>query len=114
MSQVLAVGLGGFFGSILRFLLTGLLNGSPLGTLLVNLLGAFSIGVVIGLVPKENVAAYAFLVIGVLGGFTTFSAVSLESLRMISDRDHLSLFLYLFLTIFGGIALCFLGSRITS
>ena len=114
MSQILAVGLGGFLGSILRFGLIGVFKGAPLGTLLVNLLGAFLIGTVVGIVSKENVTAYSFLTIGILGGFTTFSAVSLESIKLYSEGNYLFLSIYLLITVVGGIALCGIGLRITS
>lgn len=114
MSQLLAVGLGGFFGSILRFILTGVFKGAPLGTLVVNLLGALLIGIIYGLVSKENLTAYSFLIIGLLGGFTTFSAISFESFKLLSEGNYPYLFFYLLITIIGGILLCGLGLRITS
>lgn len=81
--QIGLVGLGGGLGAVLRFLVTkGLLALWPeyvgAGTLIVNVLGSFSIGVVLG---RSTLADdwRMFLVPGVLGGFTTFSALTYET-----------------------------------
>ena len=84
------VGIGGCLGSVLRYLLSEYVQGRaggpfPLGTLAVNILGCFAIGGLTGLFegtmlpPPE---ARAFLVAGILGGFTTFSAFGNETLLL--------------------------------
>ena len=95
MTQILFVGMGGFLGSIARYLLVGLVQspatGSfPFGTLAVNVAGCVVIGGLSELLdarPFLTGDGRAFLVIGLLGGFTTFSAFSLETMLMI-DRGH--------------------------
>ena len=78
--NLVAVALGGAFGSVLRHLLVGLI-GAPWAVALINILGSFLIG--IAYVVLESRAALAPLVMtGVLGGFTTFSAFSLDTLRL--------------------------------
>jgi CrcB protein len=85
------VALGGALGSVARFGCTGLLarlsaaTGFPWGTLLVNVSGSFAIGLLAALATPDGRAivagdSRAFLMVGVLGGFTTFSAFSLETL----------------------------------
>ncbi len=84
MTTLLQVALGGALGAMLRFL-TGLattrLFGTafPWGTLFVNVAGSFAIGVLAALLVDRGAAAWApFLMTGLLGGFTTFSAFSLD------------------------------------
>ena len=82
MSQTLPlVALGGALGSMLRYLLVTAV-GAPLGTLAVNVIGSFAIGVLfVWLGAREG--WQLFLMTGVLGGFTTFSAFSLDTLKLL-------------------------------
>lgn len=88
--QWLAIALGGALGSIARFAMVGYvtpwLNGKfPLGTLVVNLLGSLLIGVAYVLLVEKTTLAVEwrlFFITGVLGGYTTFSAFSLELLQL--------------------------------
>lgn len=89
---VLWVALGGALGSVARFALSGIAvrwlgAGFPYGTLFVNVTGSFTIGLLAALVaadgrPSLGADARAFLLVGVLGGFTTFSSFSLETLNL--------------------------------
>jgi CrcB protein len=93
--HILLVGLGGFAGSIARYLLSGLVqqlaNATfPLGTLAVNVLGCLLIGSLSELMEARaflSPEGRALLVIGVLGGFTTFSAFGNETINLARDRD---------------------------
>ncbi len=79
--SLLHVALGGAIGSVLRFLAVQAL-GAPVATLVVNVLGSFVIGVLfVALGPKMQYAP--LLMAGLLGGFTTFSAFSLDTLRLV-------------------------------
>jgi CrcB protein len=90
MAHVLIVGIGGFIGSIARYLLSGVaqrcVTGSfPLGTLIVNVLGCLAIGFVWYLVDFRawsNPQVRVFVTAGMLGGFTTFSAFGLETFAL--------------------------------
>ncbi len=86
MFSLLSVALGGALGASLRYL-TGLAVGFPYGTLSVNVAGSLAIGVlaVYLLGNKGNSAAAPFLITGVLGGFTTFSAFSLDTIRLLEQ-----------------------------
>ncbi len=86
--RVLLVGIGGFAGSILRYWLSGFAQtiapttSFPWGTLVVNLTGCLVMGVLIELIEVQGLfgpEAYALVVVGLLGGFTTFSAFSNET-----------------------------------
>ena len=92
----LLVGAGGFLGSVFRFGAGGLvyrLLGSttlPYGTLLVNVAGCFAIGFFGGLGDSRQLIGTElrlFLFIGVLGGFTTFSAFGYETLVLVRAAD---------------------------
>jgi CrcB protein len=92
---ILAVGAGGAVGSVLRFLLTGavqrLTGGSfPAGTVVVNVLGSFAIGLLyVWLVERGGSSAMrALLMVGVLGGFTTFSSFSLETVNLMMHASY--------------------------
>ena len=89
---VLWVALGGALGSVARYAISGIavrwLGATfPYGTLFVNVTGSFTIGLLAALVaadgrPSLGADARAFLLVGVLGGFTTFSSFSLETLNL--------------------------------
>ncbi len=114
---VLWVGLGGFLGANLRYLLGRAIverygAAFPWGTLAINLTGAFLIGVIAEwLLLREDVPASwrLFLVIGVLGGYTTFSSFALEIVALMRDDKLLRAMTYLLVTNVAGIALCFFG-----
>jgi len=91
MGQVLSVGIGGFVGSVLRFLLHGAVQRMtpgwvlPAGTLVVNLGGCFVIGIIAG--ATEGLAlgssARSFVFVGLLGGFTTYSTFGYETFALL-------------------------------
>lgn len=116
---ILLIGAGGFLGSVSRYILSQfvqnkMLSGFPYGTLAVNLIGSFLIGVVFALVEKGNISPEyrLFIATGILGGFTTFSAFSLDTLTLIQEGVYLETTLYILITLIGGIALAFLGNLI--
>jgi CrcB protein len=85
------IALGGALGSVLRYLMVTAI-GAPLGTLAVNVIGSFAIGVLFVLVSREG--WQLFLMTGLLGGFTTFSAFSLDTLRLVEQGQLLQAALY--------------------
>lgn len=95
VSRVVLVGLGGLLGSVARYELAGYvqrLNGSlfPLGTLAVNVLGSFVLGLVVALSLERgliNAEARLFLGVGVCGGFTTMSTFSYETIALLRDGN---------------------------
>jgi CrcB protein len=114
------VALGGGFGSVLRYVLAGwfqhLTKGSfPLGTLIVNLLGCLAIGALKAafngslLMREEYQVA---LTIGVLGGFTTFSAFAFETFIRANERDWIAAGLNVMLSVGLGLAAVWIGYRL--
>ena len=85
------VAIGGGVGAVLRYWLGAAVQGSaaaasfPLGTLVVNVCGCFAIGVLAELAERRGLSAEAraFLMVGILGGFTTFSAFANESVNAV-------------------------------
>ncbi len=89
------VAMGGALGSSARYLLAGAINrhGSviaPAGTFVVNVLGCFLFGILVGLADRRlplSVPARAFLLVGVLGGFTTFSSYTFETFTLAREAQ---------------------------
>lgn len=107
MSYLLAVGCGGFIGAVLRYIIAGWMQKAvpqflPSGTLVVNVVGCLAIGFVMAMViAKSETGEPAwmshtlrlFLVTGILGGFTTFSAFGYETVELLrEDRIPLAAF----------------------
>ncbi len=109
--QLVLVGAGGFFGAICRFIISQKLNRSiphfPLGTLTVNLAGAFFLGFIAGGHFPESWAL--FLGTGFMGAFTTFSTFKQESVRLAQHKKWEGVFLYLGVSYTAGILLAFTG-----
>jgi len=83
MTPVISVALGGALGAVLRYLV-GLAVAFPLGTLAINVIGSFLIGIVWVVFAARGLQAWLpFVMTGILGGFTTFSAFSLDTLRLV-------------------------------
>lgn len=95
MREVLLIGCGGFLGAVLRYGLAGWVQSAntgsfPWGTLAVNVLGCFAIGLVVQFAEIRGIldpSVKAFLLIGVLGAFTTFSTFSHESVTLLLEGD---------------------------
>lgn len=118
---VLIVGLGGFLGTVARFLSQQLVYKLypvvfPYGTLAVNLTGCFLIGVFYAMAEKNNLLSpewRLFLTTGFCGGFTTFSAFTFEGVQMIDNKDYLYLGIYAAVSVAAGIAATYLGIWLT-
>lgn len=112
--------IGGGLGAVARYTLAGLVGrvagtGFPWGTLAVNLLGAALIGAVTALFATRfslPMQAKLFLVTGVLGGFTTFSAFSLEAANLLQRGAYFYFAAYVAASVFGCIALVLLIQKI--
>ncbi|HEY1719077.1 MAG TPA: fluoride efflux transporter CrcB [Verrucomicrobiae bacterium] len=95
------VALGGALGSVSRFWLNGIISAKfgetfPFGTLAINFTGSFLIGIFAALAIPEGrmdsqsrAFATQFLMIGICGGYTTFSSFSLQTLNLLRDREWL-------------------------
>ena len=117
MKQILLVGIGGFIGSIARFFVSKLnLSGHflsiPMGTLTVNIIGSFIIGLIVGISAKSEIITPGlrlFLMVGICGGFTTFSSFTLENMTLMQNGQFLSVLIYTGLSIFFGFLAVYLG-----
>jgi fluoride exporter len=112
--NILWVALGGAVGASLRYSVMHLfvalrLTNFPYATLVVNVLGSFLMGILaFWLIDRfaYNEAIRLFLLVGILGAFTTFSAFSLDSLHLLLSHRYVAAFSYMFLTV----SLCLLAT----
>ena len=96
MIQILAIAAGGATGAVLRFLMSGWIyawlgRGFPYGTLIVNVVGSLLMGLLsVLLIERLSLGPEwrAAILIGLLGGFTTFSTFSIETLNLIEAGAH--------------------------
>lgn len=113
MSQILLVALGGALGSAMRYgaglaAARWLGLGFPWGTLIVNVAGGFAMGALTARLGPEHEQLRLLLSVGVLGGFTTFSAFSLESLRLMEQSAGLAI-IYIAASVALSIGACWAG-----
>lgn len=114
LKNILLVGLGGAAGSMLRYAFSVWFKHTnfPLATFLVNIVGSFVIGLVFAYALRSESFAInwrLFLAAGICGGFTTFSALSLESLLLLQQQRMGMFFLYIFGTLLLGLVAAWLG-----
>ena len=121
--HALVVGSGGFLGALARYGLSGLVQRSlplatfPHGTLVVNLTGCLAIGMITGLAEARQLFGpefRLFALIGLLGGFTTFSTFGYETFAMIRDEEYLRAAANVVLHVILGLALVWLGYALTA
>lgn len=116
LKHAIIVFLGGGLGSVLRYLVTKILNhpglAIPFGTFSVNVLGSLIIGFVLGLASRTEILSsnlVLFFAVGFCGGFTTFSSFAIENQVLLRSGDYLNFFFYTFGSILLGILAVFLG-----
>ena len=116
LQSILYVGVGGFLGSVFRYLIahyvkTGWSTVFPAGTFIVNLVGSFLIGIIIAATLTEdlNQQARLLLATGFCGGFTTFSSFSFEFFSLLQNGHTGYAFLYAGSSLVLGLLLVWLG-----
>lgn len=123
MMQLVAVAVGGALGALGRYGVNGLLypiseNKFPLGTLAVNVIGSFVMGLLYVMIVEKGVLPAEwrnFLMVGFLGAFTTFSTFSLDTLALFEGGHYALGLVYLLLSLtlcVGGIALAIFLARL--
>ena len=95
ISTILFIGIGGFAGTVLRYLVSKyfniFINSFPLGTLCVNVLGSFVLGFIVYTLAGSKVHSDVrdFITIGLIGGFTTMSSFAYESIKLLELSQYL-------------------------
>jgi CrcB protein len=122
MTNILLIGIGGFIGSILRYLAGGYVQQTsksidfPYGTLFVNVLGCFVIGFLAQLAEDRGVftnQSRLFVFTGFLGGFTTFSSFGNETLNLIRDSQVMNAFANIGANVVLGLLAVWLGRTVS-
>lgn len=114
MTTLLTIGCGGFLGAISRYLVSEWIYtvggaGMPYGTLTVNIVGSFLLGITAQLIIAGNLlssTASSFLGIGFLGAFTTFSTFSVQTLELLESGNPAKALLNILLNL----SLCLIGA----
>ena len=119
LSIPLAIGIGGFTGALLRFYISGAITKSAgeefsfVGTLMVNLIGCFAIGVLATIASRTSSLSPTMqkcLITGLLGSLTTFSTFALDSLKLMQDGRFGAAIGNLSLNLIAGLLLVWLGT----
>ena len=113
MINLIYVASGGAIGAVLRYLTSNFYRfyfpNFPIGTLFINFIGSFLIGILASNLENKGtsyVFIKYFLIIGILGSFTTFSTFSLETIQLVNDKKLFLSLVYIFLSI----SLCIFGA----
>lgn len=117
LKTILIVGTGGFIGSVARYFVSKInittgLFALPVGTLLVNISGSFLLGLLVGVADRTTLLSLEwrlFLMVGLCGGFTTFSTFAGENLTLMHNGQFGAVFLYSSLSVLLGFVAVFLG-----
>ena len=116
MRDLLFVFLGGGAGSILRYMVSRWLNTSffPWGTLAVNIIGCFLVSLFGTWIARLSLPTdlRLLMVVGLCGGFTTFSTFGNETMTMLRNGHLLLSFIYIFLSVAAGIAAAYIGAKL--
>ncbi|MBI1188456.1 MAG: fluoride efflux transporter CrcB [Alphaproteobacteria bacterium] len=114
MQSLLLVAVGGAAGALARYGVGALavrlgLSGFPWSTLAVNLIGGFAMGLLAGWLAEGSPALRLLFGVGVLGGFTTFSAFSIDVVRLLQGDQWAAALGYVLVSVIGAIGACWLG-----
>ncbi len=116
--HLIYIGAGGFIGSVSRYVVSKFIDrfaisSFPFGTLAVNIAGCFLIGLIYGLTEKGfllNSGLRLFLVVGICGGFTTFSTFAHENIMLMKNSAFLYTAFYISMSVFFGMLAAYAGN----
>ena len=120
MKSYLLIALFGAFGTVARFSVVQITpkifqSTFPIGTIVVNLLGCFLIGLFSGILDTKFISIDEnfknYITIGFLGGFTTFSSFSQDFFNLVNNSNYLLAFIYIFISVFFGLLMFYLGDK---
>ena len=117
MINIIAIGIGGALGAVLRYLLGNQISiafgtNFPFSILIINVIGSFFMGMAIesfNLFSISNEPLQKFFTVGILGAFTTFSTFSLDAVDLILKNRFSDAFIYVFASVILAIGFLFLG-----
>ena len=120
MNQILLIAIGGALGAVLRYTMVSSINlffplQFPTGTFLVNIVGSFLIGSLYAAFAHNTaleIWVKPLLIIGILGGFTTFSSYSFELLTLLKDNEILKAISYMLLSNVIAVGATFIGYKV--
>jgi fluoride exporter len=120
MKSYLLIALFGAIGTVARFSVVQITpkifqSTFPIGTLVVNLLGCFLIGLFSGILNTKFISIDEnfknYITIGFVGGFTTFSSFSQDFFNLVNNSNYLLAFIYIFISVFFGLLMFYLGDK---
>lgn len=111
---LLVIAIGGAIGAVLRYSVSGLTynylgSGLPVGTIGVNLIGSFIVGLLFDPLQKLDAQTKQFVFIGLFGAFTTFSTFAIETINLIRDSEYVRAFLNIIISNLGALLLVAIG-----
>ena len=120
VKSMLLAGIGGFIGTVLRFLVSKYFQVNfdtvfPWGTLVINIAGSFLIGIFLGIFEKGFMMSSEwrlFFTVGICGGFTTFSTFSNDSFMLLQNKEILKFSLYAGMSFVFGIVSVLIGKNL--
>lgn len=122
LQQIIIIGIGGFIGTVSRFLVSALINKNfdplvfPYGTLIVNISGCLLIGLLGGLAEMKGYFSNEtriFLFVGILGSYTTFATFGYETLSLLRQSNHIAAFGNIFFQFVIGLIAVWIGYSIS-